>query len=209
MPTDNGGKNKDQRTKTTPFTTKEVDRLRRIIPTLRTGKRDEKYNLRDIALFNTAISTMLRIGDVLSLKVEDVMRDGDILDESTIVMQKTKKQLVVELRGTGVKESLKKWIEFEGKTSKDLIFTGRQGSGHLTSAYMRGLIKRWCDAAGIDSANKSTHSLRKTRATFIYDGSKNIEAVRQLLGHQSLEVTKAYLGVDKKKVMELSNQYRM
>ena len=209
MPTNNGGRNKDQRTKTTPFTMKEVERLRRIIPMLRTGIRGQKFNLRDIALFNTAISTMLRIGDVLSLKVEDVMRDGEILDETTIVMQKTKKPVTVDLTGTGVKESLKKWIEFEGKTSKDFIFTGRQGSDHLSDAYMRVLIKEWCDAAAINPANKSTHSLRKTRATFIYDGSKNIEGVRQLLGHESLEVTKAYLGVDKKKAMELSSRYRM
>jgi len=37
--------------------------------------------------------------------------------------------------------------------------------------------------------------MRKTKASIVYDRTKNIEAVRMALGHRSVEATSAYLGV--------------
>ena len=38
--------------------------------------------------------------------------------------------------------------------------------------------------------------MRKTKASIVYDRTKNLEAVRMSLGHRSGEATSAYLGVD-------------
>jgi integrase len=47
-----------------PFTPREIQAIRYAL--------EQENNARDLALFNTAIDTMLRASDLLALKVEDV-----------------------------------------------------------------------------------------------------------------------------------------
>jgi site-specific recombinase XerD len=42
----------------------------------------------------------------------------------------------------------------------------------------------------------SSHDLRATFATTVYDKTKNIRLVQSLLGHASVNTTMAYLGID-------------
>jgi integrase len=49
-----------------------------------------------------------------------------------------------------------------------------------------------------DLDNLSAHSMRKTYAYKIYtESGHDIVAVKELLGHSSIEITKRYLGLDK------------
>lgn len=41
-----------------------------------------------------------------------------------------------------------------------------------------------------------THSLRRTKASIIYNQTGNLRAVQILLGHSKIESTVRYLGVD-------------
>jgi integrase len=51
-----------------PFTPREIQAIRYAL--------EQENNARDLALFNTAIDTMLRASDLLALKVEDVTDHG-------------------------------------------------------------------------------------------------------------------------------------
>lgn len=51
----------------------------------------------------------------------------------------------------------------------------------------------------------TAHSMRKTYAYKIYmESDKNIVAVKELLGHRSIEETKKYIGLDKEKYHQYS-----
>ena len=50
----------------------------------------------------------------------------------------------------------------------------------------------------------STHSMRKTKPSIIYDKTQNVDAVRRLLGQRSIVVTSAYLGVSDNSALELA-----
>ena len=63
-----------------------------------------KKNKRDYILFLIAISTGLRIGDILKLRVEDVYNKNSIL----IKEQKTGKRKEIEL-SPKLKREIKKW----------------------------------------------------------------------------------------------------
>ena len=58
-----------------------------------------------------------------------------------------------------------------------------------------------------DTSNFSTHSMRKTKASVIYDKTKNVDAVRRLLGQSSVTATSAYLGVTDESALDLARQY--
>ena len=49
--------------------------------------------------------------------------------------------------------------------------------------------------------------MRKIKASLIYDKTKNIDAVRRLIGQSSLTATIAYLGVTNESTLDLARQY--
>ena len=167
---------------------------------------DRKSGLRDLALFNTGISTMLRTSDLLNLKVSDVMDEfGDLKKKFSVRMQKTDRPVTVLLDQES-ERSLRDWIEESGKNRSDFIFTGlttRTIKTPITSAHHRLLVKEWCKAIGIGTEGKSTHSLRKTRASIAYKQTGNLEVVRQALGHTNLRNTATYLDVDNEEFLEM------
>ena len=60
---------------------------------------------------------------------------------------------------------------------------------------------------GVDSMDYSSHSMRKTKLTVIYENTKNIDAVRRLLGHSSVTTTSSYIGVTDKSTLDLERTY--
>ena len=57
-----------------------------------------------------------------------------------------------------------------------------------------------------DVSEYSTHSMRKTKPSVIYDKTHNVDAVRRLLGQSSVTATSAYLGVSDNSALELARK---
>ena len=173
---------------------------------------DRKSGLRDLALFNTGISTMLRTSDLLNLKVVDVMDEfGDLKKKFSVRMKKTDRPVTV-LLDEDSQRSLFDWIEASGKNRSDFIFTGlttRTSSTPITSAHHRLLVKEWCGSVGIGTEGRSTHSLRKTRASIAYKQTGNLEVVRQALGHTNLRNTATYLDIDNEEMVAVMEKVRV
>jgi site-specific recombinase XerC len=64
----------------------------------------------------------------------------------------------------------------------------------------------WVEELGLDPADYSTHSMRRTKATLIFRSTKKLRAVRLLLGHAKLESTVRYLGIEVDDALEISRQ---
>ena len=78
------------------------------------------------------------------------------------------------------------------------MFAGRGGGdtrGLTTRQYAR-LVGEWIASIGLDPLKFGTHSLRRTKATLIYRRTGNLRAVQLLLGHQKVESTVRYLGIE-------------
>ena len=60
-----------------------------------------------------------------------------------------------------------------------------------------------------DVSDYSTHSMRKSKASLIYEKTKNVDAVRRLLGQSSVTATGANLGVTDESALDLACQYNM
>ena len=183
-----------------PFTPEQVKIIRGIL-------REEGSN-RDLALFCVAIDTMLRASDLLKLKVGDVMeKNGDMKTEFEVMQQKTSKGTSVTLTPI-CQDALVKWITQDGKLQWDYLFTGTRKSKHkpITENGYRRLVKKWAIMARLDPSDYSSHSLRRTKASLVFQATNNAEVVRQLLGHSSIASTSAYLGVDKREALEIARR---
>jgi integrase len=155
-------------------------------------------NLRDRALFMTAVDSLLRCSDLLALRVVDVVGlDGQILSRQQLSQQKTRVAVYPTLTPLTC-ACLTAWIKASGKGRQDFLFTakGRPNGRALCRSHYAELIKHWVKAVGIDPVHYSTHSLRRTKPVFMWRAGVRIEYLQRLLGHASKEATIRYLGLD-------------
>ncbi|WP_082918341.1 tyrosine-type recombinase/integrase [Pseudoalteromonas sp. MQS005] len=64
-----------------------------------------------------------------------------------------------------------------------------------TRAYDR-LVHKWVSSIGLDSSLYGTHSMRRTKVSILYKRDKKMRAIQLLLGHNKIESTVRYLGID-------------
>ena len=180
-----------------------------IVAVKQTSRSPSLRALRDLALFTTAISTMLRARDLLALRVADVCdHDGGILERVTLRQAKTGKAHVVEL-SRYARDALARWVELSGKSFLDALFTDCRAnrptaSNPISRVQYASLVKSWAAMARLDPRAFSTHSTRRTKSAAIYARTRDVAACQQLLGHQSIGSTSKYLGIDRAKAFDVA-----
>ena len=156
--------------------------------------------LRDLALFSTAIDTMLHGQDLLALVVGDVQRrDGSIRPVIEVERARGMPPVRCALSNASTK-ALEKWITASGKKRTDYLFPGRRVKGRHSMGQwqLNRLLKLWVVEAGLDPSDYGVESLRRTKALHILKGTGDLQTVRALLGHARIESTARYLGLKTK-----------
>ena len=176
------------------FTPTEVKRIRRLLVDRGVS------GVRDLALFSTAIDTMLPSRDLLNLAVKDVTRrDGAVRSIIEVVRPHNSEPTRCVLSKVTT-DALDRWITTSGKQRSDHIFSGRRGLSQspMSSRQMSRLLKGWAADAGLDPKKYGTESLRRTKALHILNETGDLEVVRALLGHAKIESTAYYLRISRK-----------
>ena len=157
---------------------------------------------RDLALFTTAIDTMLRCSDVLQLRVRDVMLPDGVIRDRIQTGQKKNRSAVFPTLTKRTRRALAAWIKASGKRRSDFLFTAYKTphGDPFTDGHYRDLVKEGVAAIGMDPTDYSTHSLRRTKPVWMWRHgdrrSVTITVLQLLLGHKSPESTIRYLGLD-------------
>ena len=163
-------------------------------------------------IINLSTDLMLRASDLLKLKVSDVMFENGNVRETVKVKQKKTKNYTIDIPlSAHSKKSIVKFLS--DKNAEDFIFAGQKShytrKAISTVQYQR-IIKNWMRTLGVDDVSSySTHSMRKTLASHIYSKTNNVEAVRRLLGHQSVTATSSYLNVSNDDATALAIQHHI
>ena len=181
-----------------PLSERQVKSLRKLV---------EGNELHEL-LLNLSVDLMLRGGDLLQLRVSDVLTEsGMVKSEVKIKQQKTKKTtLSIPLSKNSI-NVIKKYIV--GREMDDFVF--RSQFSHFTNKplsifqYSR-IVKKWMgEHLGLDDVSSfSTHSLRKPKRSVIYQKTQSVEIVRRLLGQSSVTATSAYLGIEDSDALEVA-----
>jgi integrase len=105
------------------------------------------------------------------------------------MQQKTRRPVQFEITEQ-TRTSVAAWIEQAHLTAGEYLFPSRvTTSPHLSTRQYARIVESWVESIGLDSATYGTHTMRRTKATLIYRGTKNLRAVQLLLGHTKLEST--------------------
>lgn len=160
-------------------------------------------NERDYILFILGISTGYRSGDLVKLKVRDIkaalnngyfeILEGKKANNKNIRRENIKPRIVKVIHNLEV--ILRKYIK--NKNDYECLFLSRNGKNkHIEVSTVSRILKE----AGMEFGlkNISAHSMRKTFAYSIYvESNFDITLVKEMLGHNSIEETKRYLGLDR------------
>lgn len=174
-----------------------------------------KYkNERDYILFLIGVTTGYRAGDLVKLKVRDIKEslrrkeftiyEGKKMNTKNI-REKNRKPRSVELIPE-VAKILKEYIK--DKKDYEYMFQSRKGINKSIGVQaVSNIIKEAAEYFGLYDI--TAHSMRKTYAYKIYiESERDIVAVKELLGHSSIEETKRYIGLDREKYHQYSKSLR-
>ena len=167
-----------------------TDQYQTIIRTIREGRHGLRANPRIAAALTVEANLGIRIGDVVKLRLSDIIIDGGRY-RLNIREEKTGKKRTFTVP-SAVYEFLRSYATSNGIAPDERLFpiTVRAVQKHLKSV---------CDALGY--TNVSTHSFRKWYATDIYNNSgHDIVLVQTLLQHSSPNITRRYIGISEEKV---------
>ncbi len=164
------------------------------------------HRTRELALFDLGLDSKLRACDLVRLRVRDIYH-GDRVSTRAIVMQQ-KTSLPVQFEITPpTRDAVTEWIKEAGLANDDYLFPSRvHDSPHLGTRQYARILNSWIEEIGLDPTAYGTHTMRRTKASWIYRRTKNIRAVQLLLGHTKLESTVRYLGIEVEDALELSEQ---
>ncbi|KZY34548.1 integrase [Oleiphilus sp. HI0078] len=166
-------------------------------------------SIRDLALFNLAIDSMLRSCDLVRLSVSDISHGDGIQSRAQIIQKKTKTPVQFEITAK-TKTTLNKLIEIQHLGFNDFLFQSRcKKSEHLSTRQYARIVDSWVSSIGLDKAAYGTHSMRRTKASIIYRETKNLRAIQILLGHSKIDSTIRYLGVEVDDALDLAERIQV
>jgi integrase len=161
--------------------------------------------VRDLALFNLAIDSKLRGGDLVAIRVDDVAPHGYAIERASVRQRKTGRPVRFELTEQ-TRLAIDEYLTTGGKKPGEYLFNGRRARQGMTTRQYARLLADWLVGIGLDPHVYGTHSLRRTKATLIYRRTGNLRAVQLLLGHTKIESTVRYLGIDIDDALAISEQ---
>jgi integrase len=151
--------------------------LEKLKAAMASKKTHKKVIERNLLLIELACKTGLRRGELADLKVGDINLERQYL---VVKLGKGQKDRIIDLTPS-LADQLRNYLK--GKHASESVFG-------LTAGTISGLIHFAAKKAGV---NIRTHSLRHFFASRLVDNGTDIEVVRRLLGHSSLNNTKKYL----------------
>ncbi|MBA7545305.1 Tyrosine recombinase XerC [subsurface metagenome] len=173
------------------------------------GNLYRQKNPRDYLLFVFGINSGLRIGDILSLRLEDVKDgQGNLKDHLDIREQKTGKTRRVFFNKQ-IREALNFYLEKTGMFNLDrYLFTNEKSKKNRPITRIRAyqLINEWCREVGIKH-KVGGHTLRKTFGYHLRMQGISIERISNLLNHRNIKVTFRYIGINDDENKEVINGF--
>ncbi len=148
---------------------------------------DAITSVRDRALIMLLLRTGMRIGELLEVKLEDII----LHDQKILIYIGSKNYEGREVYySTDAEQALKHWLRIREKTRR-YLFYGRSDKP-LCYVAAWSVMRKTLERAGLGGKDYSLHNLRHTFATDMLNAGMRVEVLQQILGHQDIEMTLRY-----------------
>lgn len=165
---------------------------------------DSKHRERDYCIILLFLNCGMRLSELVGLDISDYSRDNKTLR----VLGKGNKQRIVYLNDSCV-EALNNYLDLyrPNKTAKDTnaIFLSANKT-RIAKRRVQQIVEENLKRAGLSNLGITTHKLRHTAATLMYQyGDVDTLVLRDILGHKSIATTEIYTHLSDKNMREAAN----
>ena len=156
---------------------------------------DNRNKERDYAILTLFLNCGMRLSELVGINIKDI----DFSDCKLNVIGKGNKERTIYLNkacmaaiSDYLKVRPKEGIKYD---SKDALFLSERRE-RISNRTVQYTVEKELRKAGLDTTKYSTHKLRHTAATLMYQyGNVDIRALQELLGHESISTTEIYTHV--------------
>ena len=170
-----------------------------------TANKDNRNSERDYAIITLFLNCGMRLSELVGINIQDI----DFSESKMNVIGKGNKERTIYLNKACIK-ALKDYLDVRPKegvkvdklnSHKALFLSERKE--RISKRTVQYIVDKELKVAGLDTSKYSTHKLRHTAATLMYQyGNVDIRALQELLGHQSISTTEIYTHVNNEQVRD-------
>jgi len=154
-------------------------------------------------VWKIGINCSLRIGDLLSLKYEDLDITGR---QIKLIEAKTGKSKIIRLNSAALSFIERRKSEYPTDTWLFQNHSNRASNCALSRISVARVFKSAGDHLGLTIG---THSMRKSRGAIMYNDGVPIEKIAKVLNHSNTTSTLRYLGITHEEVLATYDDYQL
>ncbi|MBE6729570.1 MAG: tyrosine recombinase XerC [Ruminococcaceae bacterium] len=163
------------------------------------GTVDGPNKERDYCILTFFLNCGMRLSELCGINLTDISADGSLR-----LLGKGNKERIVYLNKACV-DALNKYLVVRPKTNippshANALFISRN-KRRISNKTVQHLVNTYLEKAGFSGMGFSTHKLRHTAATLMYQqGGVDIRVLKEILGHANLGTTQIYTHVADKQI---------
>lgn len=157
------------------------------------------YKERDYCIIMLLLNCGLRVSELCNLNLSDIQ--GTTLT----VIGKGNKERKLHLNDACI-DSINEYLPRRIPSTSNALFTSRHAK-RIGRATVENMVKKYIRLAGLDEKKYSTHKLRHTAATLMYQNGVDIRTLQDVLGHEHLDTTQIYTHVVDDNIKNASLQH--
>lgn len=142
-------------------------------------------------------SAGLRIGEVVRLKINDIISDRKLIKVKQAKGRKDRYTLLSEIALAQLRNYYRLY------KPKDWLFEGGHDGRHITERSVQKVFEQSCNKANIKNA--TVHTLRHSFATHLLEDGIDLRYIQELLGHASSKTTEIYTHVTEKSIKNIQS----
>lgn len=160
---------------------------------------DNKASIRDYCIITIFLNCGIRLSELVGINISDI----DFYENRMKVLGKGRKERMIYLNSACI-DALNKYLELRKNNKKaknePALFISNQNK-RISKRRVQQIIEETIKAANLDGKGITTHKLRHTAATLMYQyGNADILTLKELLGHSSISTTEIYTHLNEEKV---------
>lgn len=161
------------------------------------SENQKKLSARDFAMITLFLNCGMRLSELVGINLEHIKFDECILT----VIGKGNKQRTVYLNKAcinAINAYLNVRPNIDGKDKTALFLSER--NQRISNRMVQTIVSKYLKTAGL--SGYSTHKLRHTAATLMYQNGVDVRALQEILGHESIGTTEIYTHVDNSQIRQ-------
>ena len=165
-----------------------------------TASEDNRNSKRDYAIITLFLNCGMRLAELVAIDIKDIKFD----ECKMTVIGKGNKERTIYLNKACI-SAINDYLEIRPKEKIkpediDALFLSERLE-RISRRTVQHIVEKELRQAGLDTTKYSTHKLRHTAATLMYQyGGVDIRALQELLGHESISTTEIYTHVANEQV---------